>query len=127
MSEEQTAILYRPVGGEESRLVAESGYSKFPPRLPEQPIFYPVINEEYAMQIARDWNAKQGATRRGGYVTRFRVRSQFLQRYETQTVASAVHQELWVPAEQLEAFNANIIGPIEVIAEFAGSEDAGGA
>jgi hypothetical protein len=125
MSEEQTTMLYRPVGTEELKLIAESGYRAFPPRLPEQPIFYPVLNEEYATQIARDWNAKHSASRRG-YVTRFRVRSEFLRRYEVQTVGGSVHQELWVPAEELEEFNANIVGAIEVIEEFAGDENAGG-
>ena len=120
MSEEQTTTLYRPVGSGELRLIADSGYRAFPPRLPEQPIFYPVLNEEYAAQIARDWNTKHSADRRG-YVTRFRVRSEFLRRYEVQTVGGSVHQELWVPAEELEQFNANIVGLIEVIAEFAGA------
>ena len=126
MSEEQTTTLYRPVGGEELRLIADGGYRAFPPRLPEQPIFYPVLNEEYATQIARDWNINYGAGRRG-YVTRFRVRSEFLRRYEVQTVGGSIHPELWVPAEELEEFNANIVGPIEVIAEFAGTEEAGEA
>jgi hypothetical protein len=125
MREEQTVTLYRPVGGEELRLIAESGYRAFPPRLPEQPIFYPVLNEEYATQIARDWNTKHGTTRRG-YVTRFRVRSGLLRRYEVQTVGGSVHQELWVPAEELAEFNENIVGRIEVIAEFVGAEDVGG-
>lgn len=124
MSEEHTTTLYRPVGDEELRLIVSSGYRAFPPRLPEQPIFYPVLKEEYATQIARDWNTKHSAGRHG-YVTRFRVRSEFLSRYEVQTVGGSVHQELWVPAGELEEFNANIVGPIEVIAEFAGAEDAG--
>ena len=42
--------LYRPTGETELALVAESGFRSWPPRLPEQPIFYPVANEEYAVQ-----------------------------------------------------------------------------
>jgi hypothetical protein len=109
--------LYRPVGPEELRLIAESGYREFPPRLPSQPIFYPVLNKEYAVQIARDWNAKDpkiGA----GFVTRFRVSSAYLSKFEVQTVGNAIHQEYWIPAEELSEFNANIIGKIEVVAEF---------
>ena len=49
-------ILYRPVGEAEMRLIAESGYTAFPPRLPEQPIFYPVLDEQYACDIAEKWN-----------------------------------------------------------------------
>ena len=123
MHEERTTTLYRPVGENELRLIRESGFREFPPRLPEQPIFDPVLNEEYATQIARDWNAKLGAGRRG-YVTRFQVRAEFLARYERRTVGGSIHQELWVPAEELPEFNRNIVGPIEVTAEFdAGEHD----
>ena len=78
----ETTALYRPVGGNELRLIKESGYKEFPPRLAEQPIFYPVLNEEYATQIARDWNTKYGSKK--GYVTRFQVRTQFLEQYDHQ-------------------------------------------
>jgi len=92
-----------------------SGWTAFPPRLFWQPIFYPVLNEQYASQIAREWNARDGNS---GSVTRFRVRSDFLRRYEVHQVGSAVHQEYWIPAEDLEEFNHQIVGKIEVVAEF---------
>jgi hypothetical protein len=114
----ETTILYRPVGQKELEMIRESNYREFPPRLPEQPIFYPLLNEEYATQIARDWNTKSGQRR--GYVTRFAVKTDFLARYEIQTVGGSVHQEYWVPAEDLPEFNHNIEGVIEVIAEFHG-------
>lgn len=109
--------LYRPVGQKELDLIKESGYKKFPPRLPIQPIFYPVCNEEYATQIARDWNAKRNDPK-VGYVTRFQVRAEYLSRYEAQIVGGSVHEEYWIPAEKLEEFNQNIVGQIEVIAEY---------
>ena len=56
---EKTTILFRPVGQEELELIRQSEFKAFPPRLPEQPIFYPVLSEAYATQIARDWNAKR--------------------------------------------------------------------
>ncbi len=108
-------ILYRPVGPKELALIVASGYREFPPRLPEQPIFYPVLNEEYARQIARNWNVKDSGA---GYVTRFAVREGFLERYAEQQVGAAVHKELWVPAEDLAELNRNIVGMIEVIAEY---------
>jgi len=117
----QTITLYRPVGPAELRLIEASGWREFPPRLPEQPIFYPVLNEEYATQIARDWNARRDGR---GYVTRFSVNAEFARRYPVQTVGSSVHKELWVPAEELSHFNRNIVGSIEVIAEFGGSQDS---
>ncbi len=107
--------LYRPVGSKELALIRESGFRAFPPRLPEQPIFYPVLNEAYAVQIARDWNVRESGS---GYVTRFRVSATFLTRYQRQVVGAARHEELWVPATELEEFNRQIRGPIEVIAEF---------
>ena len=111
----ETSTLYRPVGPQELQLIVARGYREFPPRLPEQPIFYPVLNEAYAVQIARDWNVKASGS---GYVTRFQVRKEFLDRYEVQTVGSSVHQEYWIPAEDLPEFNCHIVGTIEVIAEF---------
>jgi hypothetical protein len=107
--------LYRPVGPKELALLEESGWKEFPPRLPEQPIFYPVTNEEYATQIARDWNVRQSGA---GFVTRFQLRAEFASRYPVHKVGGAMHTELWVPADELTEFNQNIVGPIEVIAEF---------
>lgn len=112
----ETVTLYRPVGPKERDLIEASGWKAFPPRLPEQPIFYPVLNEEYATQIARDWNAKESGA---GFVTRFEVDAKFVGRYAVRTVGlAALHQELWVPAGELEAFNRHIVGVIEVIATF---------
>jgi hypothetical protein len=123
MADRETVTLFRPAGPKELALIRESGFRAFPPRLPEQPIFYPVLNEEYAAQIARDWNAKDPSTGYRGYVTRFRVRTAYLQRYEVCTVGSRVHQEYWIPAEDLPEFNRNIVGPIEVVAEFQAPTD----
>jgi hypothetical protein len=114
-----TITLYRPVGKNELALIEESDFSGFPPRLPEQPIFYPVTNEEYATQIARDWNAKHNPDKLG-YVTRFEVEKEFLDNYERKIVGGITHEEYWIPAEDLEEFNRNIVGKIEVIAEFVG-------
>jgi hypothetical protein len=110
-----TTTLYRPVGSKELALIHASGDHAFPARLPSQPIFYPVLNEAYAIQIARNWNARDGKT---GYVTRFAIDSTFVARYPIHTVGSSIHQELWVPAEELDAFNAHIVGTIEVIHTF---------
>ena len=111
----ETTILYRPVGPKELALIASSGYREFPPRLPEQPIFYPVLNEEYARQIAREWNVSDSGA---GYVTRFALRADFAARYPVQKVGNSIHQELWIPAEDLTEMNRNIVGMIEVIAEY---------
>jgi hypothetical protein len=116
----ETVTLYRPVGAKELALIEASGFAAFPPRLVFQPIFYPVLNEEYAVQIARDWNTRDEASGYAGYVTRFRVRAEFLSQYTVQTVGASRHQEYWIPAEDLEAFNENILGAIDVIAEFHG-------
>jgi hypothetical protein len=110
-----TTVLWRPVGPEELELVRQSGWRRWPPRLPGQPIFYPVLNEEYAIKIARDWNVPASGS---GYVTRFRVRSDFLTRYPAQQVGGKTILELWVPAEDLDELNASIVGQIEVIHEF---------
>jgi hypothetical protein len=114
-------ILYRPVGEKELELIRASGFAAFPPRLPEQPFFYPVLNESYAVKIARDWNAKYNAER-CGYVTRFGVSTDFLARYEVKTVGGSEHQEYWIPAEELDQFNRSIVGRIDIVAEFRAEE-----
>ena len=110
-----TTTLYRPVGPDELELIRASGHRRFPPRLHHQPFFCPVLNEEYACQIARDWNVRHVGV---GYVTRFRVDTAYLERHTVQTVGSAIHQEYWIPAEELTQFNAHIVGCIEVVAAF---------
>lgn len=112
---EKTTTLYRPVGPEELELIRKSGYKKFPPRLFHQPIFYPVTNEGYAVQIARDWNVKASGS---GFVTRFEVGTQYLQQFPVQNVGGWIHNEYWIPAEELNEFNNHIIGEIKVIREF---------
>jgi hypothetical protein len=115
---EATVTLYRPVGPRELALIEQSGYRAFPPRLAEQPIFYPVLDEPYAIEIARAWNACEQSTGYRGYVTRFQVRSAFLSHYPVQAAGSARHREYWILAENLEAFNVNLVGLIEVIHTF---------
>lgn len=112
---DNNVLLYRPVGPKELQLIRDSGFLRFPPRLPEQPIFYPVLTLEYAEQIARDWNVKASGY---GAVTAFRVRTIFLDRYDVHQVGSQIHREYWIPAEDLDEFNDNIVGPIEVVVEF---------
>jgi hypothetical protein len=111
----ETTILYRPVGPKELELIAASGYREFPPRLPEQPIFYPVLNEQYVRQIAREWNVSSSGS---GYVARFAVGKEFLGRYAEHQVGTSVHRKLWIPAGDLAEMNRNIVGVIEVIAEY---------
>ncbi|MCP2291655.1 ADP-ribosylation/crystallin J1 [Nocardia amikacinitolerans] len=110
-----TTTLWRPTGPEELRLVAKSGWREWPPRLPDQPIFYPVLTEEYAVMIARDWNVPASGS---GFVTRFSVESAFLARYEVQHVGGREILEYWIPAEDLEEFNRHIVGEIEVVQRF---------
>lgn len=112
---EETITLYRPIGPKELDLVAASGYKKWPPRLPGQPIFYPVTNEIYAREIAINWNVPESGI---GFVTRFEVRKSFMDQYETHQVGGADHTEWWIPAEDLDALNENIVGLIEVIGEY---------
>lgn len=115
MPDIETVTLFRPLGQGELDLIRQAGWKQFPPRLPDQPIFYPVLNEEYATQIARDWNTKDGGR---GYVSRFQVRKDFLDRYPVQIAGARIHQEYWIPAEDLEEFNRNIVGSIEIISSF---------
>ena len=112
---EGTVTLYRPTEPEELELVKQSGFKRFPPRLPGQPFFYPVTNEEYARQIAIQWNVKDSGV---GYVTRFKVRKSFMDHYQVRKVGGTIHTEWWIPSEDLEELNDSIVGQIEVIGEY---------
>ena len=107
--------MYRPTGPRELALVAESGWRRWPPRFPTQPIFYPVTNQQYAEKIAREWNVPESGS---GFVTRFQVRREFVDRFDIHQVGGAEHTEWWIPAADLEELNDNIVGLIEVVASF---------
>jgi hypothetical protein len=109
-------VLFRPVGANELVLIRDSGWRAFPPRLQGQPIFYPVANEEYARQIARDWNAR--GAHGLGFVVRFKIDSEYLNAFELHQVGAKVHSEYWIPAAALDEFNSNIVGRIEIVASF---------
>jgi putative RNA 2'-phosphotransferase len=113
--------LFRPTGLNELKLIHESGMKTWPPRLPGQPIFYPVMNQEYAQQIARDWNAKSEPARIG-FVLRFHVEAAYVAKFPIQKVGGKEHLELWVPAEELEEFNRHIVGLLEIVDVFRGPE-----
>ena len=109
-----TITMYRPTGPQELQLVADSGFAKWPPRLPDQPIFYPVTNEQYAIDISSDWNVRASNI---GYVTKFVVKKEFVDRYQIEKVGGAHHTEWWIPADDLDELNRNIVGKIEVVGE----------
>ena len=108
-------ILYRPVGQAEYDLIAATDFTAYPPRLPEQPIFYPVLNERYAREICDKWNRRRADAQYMGYVTTFEIDDEYAARFPVQTVGAGYHQEFWVPAEELEEFNRHIIGKIRIL------------
>ncbi len=118
----KTTTLYRPVGLREMELITESNFSAFPPRLEWQPIFYPVLNQEYAAQIAKEWNTPDAFSGYCGIVTAFEVESKYLEQFEMQNVGDGNHNELWIPAEELENFNQNIVGEIKIVQVFYGEK-----
>jgi len=111
----ETVTLWRPAGPQEMDLVRASGFRRWPPRLPEQPIFYPVLNAQYASRIAKEWNVPASGI---GFVTRFAVRKAFLDRYEVHKVGGEGILEYWIPAGDLEELNDNIVGMIEVVCHY---------
>lgn len=115
-----TTSLYRPVGKKELALIKATDYQKFPPRLVGQPFFYPVMNEAYAAQIAEEWNTKDEFSGYCGFVTKFEVETDYLKQFKVENVGGFMHNELWIPAEELETFNSHMVGNIEVIQSFYG-------
>lgn len=118
----KTITLYRPVGEKEMILIIESNYKKFPPRLEWQPIFYPVLNEDYASEIAEKWNTRDEAGNYLGFVTQFEVLEQEVNKYPAQNVGARNHNELWVPSEEMDTFNQVIVGNIKVTKVFMGKD-----
>jgi hypothetical protein len=111
----ETVTLWRPIGPKEMELIEKAEMGAFPPRLPDQPIFYPVTTEDYAVLIARDWNVPASGE---GIVTRFEVRADYLAKFEVREVGGRACQEYWIPAEELPSFNDAIVGTIEVVRRF---------
>lgn len=107
--------LYRPVNQAELDLIIQSNWQSFPPRLVGQPIFYPVLNQAYAEEISKDWNVPSYGA---GHVLAFEVNDNYLKNYDVQKVGLDHHLEYWIPAEDLELFNQNIIGQIELVKTF---------
>lgn len=114
--------LYRPVGLKELELIMESKFTKFPPRLSWQPIFYPVLNEKYAFEIASKWNTIDEASGYIGIVTAFNVDETYISQFEIQNVGGFHHNELWIPSEELETFNQHIKGEIRITKTILGSK-----
>ena len=115
---DEVIVLYRPVGQKELELIRDSGWRRFPPRLEWQPIFYPVLAEDYAIRIARDWNTKDDQSGFVGYVLRFSILSEYINRFQPQKAGGNELLEYWIPAGELETFNDNLVGRIELIHEF---------
>ena len=119
MTSEELVTPWRPTGPQELALVEATGWTAWPPRLPDQPIFYPVLNEDYAIRIARDWNVKASGS---GFVTRFQVNKSFLDRYDVQQAGGQTILEYWIPADDLDELNRNIVGRIEVVRRYPETE-----
>ena len=117
-------ILFRPVGLQELRLISKLEFRAFPPRLPDQPIFYPVLNFEYARQIAEGWNTKYNDPA-CGFITKFEMNDQYIKQYKVQIVGARENAELWIPAENLEEMNQNILGNIMIEAAYYGANYVG--
>jgi len=114
-AETDTTVMCRPIGPGEYELLVQNGFTFWPARLPGQPIFYPVTNVEYARQITREWNVPAYGR---GWVTEFTVRTSFASKYQIQKVGGMIHTEWWIPAEDLDELNQNIIGKIRVTEEW---------
>lgn len=116
----KTTTLWRPVGIHELALLEDNNFSSWPPRLKDQPIFYPVLNREYATKIAKEWNAKIEGS---GFVTQFEVETDYLNNFEVQQVGGQTILEYWIPAEDLGEFNTHLVGQIVLIESFELNKD----
>lgn len=114
--------LYRPIGLGELNLIIKSNYKAYPPRLEWQPIFYPVLNKEYAEQIAYKWNINDEFSGYCGIVTEFAIPTTYFEQYEVHNVGGFIHNELWDPSSDLDTFNKEIIDGIKIASVFFGDK-----
>jgi hypothetical protein len=115
--------LFRPMNIHELESVYDSAMSRFPPRLEGQPFFYPVITLEYACEIAERWNAREESG--AGYVCKFAVDDTYVSKFPAHQVGNRSHRELWIPADEPEAFNDHVVPPILVVATYFGPQFRG--
>jgi len=107
--------LYRPVNQAELDLIIANDWKAFPPRLVGQPIFYPVLNARYAEDINRQWNVPSYGT---SYTLIFEVKDEYLKQYKVEKAGLDYHLEFWIPSEDLDNFNDNIVGEIAILETF---------
>jgi hypothetical protein len=117
--------LFRPVGVKELELIKETGMKAYPPRFSWQPIFYPVLNFEYAAQIAKEWNTEDESSGFAGFVTEFEIMEEYFLTFKVENVGGKIYKELWIPSKQLHEFNENIVNGIRVVAGFYGDKFSG--
>jgi hypothetical protein len=106
--------LFRSVGEKEFRIIQQRGFKSFPARLPGQPVFHPVLNKQYAMELAAKHNAADISSYRN-YVLEFEVDDDYISWFDVETKGAEYRQEYDIPAEQLDEFNSHINGLISVV------------
>lgn len=111
----ETVTLYRSVGPGQLKCIVDSGWQRFPPRLHWQRYFYPMLHESFAHKIASQWNVQQSGV---GYVLKFKVRKQYLDKLPIYIVGGPEHKEYRIAAQDIEELNDNIVGTIEVLATY---------
>lgn len=110
--------LWRPVGQNELAKIRATGMRAFPPRLPDQPLFYAVFGFDEAEEIARNRNSTRADHKFVGFVVCFELNDAYAVRFQPQQAGGKDLKELWVPASELTAFNDNIEGGIEIVAAY---------
>ncbi len=104
------ATLYRAVNAEELAALQSLRWKGFPPCA--EAAFYPALNARFALDFI---HSQEGGKKPALYLTRFQIHAGYVRSFEVQTLSGEVHDELWVPAEEWENFNRNIVGRIAVV------------
>ena len=109
--------LYRPLSAEEYRAVEEKGFTGFPPRSEEQPLFTALLSEEGATQIARHMRIAKTAENLI-YVVSFLVDDAYIRQFPIQHANERNRRALWIPADEVDILNQHLIGKIRLIASY---------
>lgn len=117
--------LYRPVGLYEMSKILDLKGEEFPKEFFNHSLCRVIVNLDYALKVARDWNAKDRNSGYAGFVIEFEVNKSFIDNYTVQCVGKNNGLEYLIPANQISIFNYNIKGKIKIQDAFFGDDYIG--
>ncbi|WP_437206646.1 hypothetical protein [Planctomicrobium sp. SH664] len=122
MNARHVVTLYCSVGQPELDFIAGAGWVRLPLSQKGMATFTPVLSEAYAIRIARE-QTRRANSEYAGYVLRFHVEKEYLERLEFREAGGRGFREFVIPEREHERFNAHLVGEIALLHEFVQQYD----